>query len=139
MWTEASTCAGCEQFPAAFSREAIGQWQIAMAHERREELRLPAFGHFPPVTPNPGGAGASRTVLVPARAQFGVDAPGAFYYCAARCGGVAQLVRALPCHGRGYGFEPRRSRQFLSLQPRAVTDRLPSACPLHNPAILRGL
>ena len=26
------------------------------------------------------------------------------------CGGVAQLVRALPCHGRGYGFEPRRSR-----------------------------
>src|SRR5215471_9231160 len=26
-------------------------------------------------------------------------------------GGVAQLVRALPCHGRGYGFEPRRSRQ----------------------------
>ena len=28
------------------------------------------------------------------------------------CGGVAQLVRALPCHGRGYGFEPRRSRHF---------------------------
>ena len=26
------------------------------------------------------------------------------------CGGVAQLVRALPCHGRGYGFEPRHSR-----------------------------
>src|SRR5207237_3613692 len=25
-------------------------------------------------------------------------------------GGVAQLVRALPCHGRGYGFEPRHSR-----------------------------
>ena len=24
--------------------------------------------------------------------------------------GVAQLVRALPCHGRGYGFESRRSR-----------------------------
>jgi hypothetical protein len=22
------------------------------------------------------------------------------------------LVRALPCHGRGYGFEPRRSRHF---------------------------
>ena len=21
------------------------------------------------------------------------------------------MVRALPCHGRGYGFEPRRSRQ----------------------------
>src|SRR5437870_10320337 len=27
-------------------------------------------------------------------------------------GGVAQLVRALPCHGRGYGFEPRRSRHL---------------------------
>src|ERR1700722_18277126 len=25
-------------------------------------------------------------------------------------GGVAQLVRALPCHGRGRGFESRRSR-----------------------------
>ena len=25
-------------------------------------------------------------------------------------GGVAQLVRALPCHGRGRGFEPRRPR-----------------------------
>ena len=29
------------------------------------------------------------------------------------CGGVAQLVRALPCHGRGCGFESRRSRQHL--------------------------
>ena len=27
-------------------------------------------------------------------------------------GGVAQLVRALPCHGRGYGFESRHSRHF---------------------------
>jgi hypothetical protein len=25
-------------------------------------------------------------------------------------GDVAQLVRALPCHGRGRGFEPRRPR-----------------------------
>src|ERR1700712_3357710 len=25
-------------------------------------------------------------------------------------GVLAQLVRALPCHGRGCGFEPRRSR-----------------------------
>ena len=23
------------------------------------------------------------------------------------------MVRALPCHGRGYGFEPRRSRHFF--------------------------
>ena len=22
------------------------------------------------------------------------------------------MVRALPCHGRGYGFEPRHSRHF---------------------------
>src|SRR5262249_50981943 len=28
-------------------------------------------------------------------------------------GGVAQLVRALPCHGRGRGFESRRSRHRL--------------------------
>jgi glycosyltransferase involved in cell wall biosynthesis len=32
---------------------------------------------------------------------------------APHCGGVAQLVRALPCHGRGCGFEPRRSRHLL--------------------------
>src|SRR4249919_3867111 len=29
-------------------------------------------------------------------------------------GGVAQLVRALPCHGRGRGFESRRSRHFIN-------------------------
>jgi hypothetical protein len=31
-------------------------------------------------------------------------------------GGVAQLVRALPCHGRGRGFESRRSR-FIRCSP----------------------
>ena len=31
-------------------------------------------------------------------------------------GGVAQLVRALPCHGRGCGFESRRSRHFFKWQ-----------------------
>ena len=36
---------------------------------------------------------------------------------AALRGGVAQLVRALPCHGRGYGFESRRSRHFLFPAP----------------------
>jgi hypothetical protein len=33
--------------------------------------------------------------------------------CAPHRGGVAQLVRALPCHGRGRGFESRRSRHSL--------------------------
>ena len=28
-------------------------------------------------------------------------------------GGVAQLVRALPCHGRGRGFESLRSRHIF--------------------------
>jgi hypothetical protein len=28
-------------------------------------------------------------------------------------GDVVQLVRMLPCHGRGRGFEPRRPRQIL--------------------------
>ena len=31
-------------------------------------------------------------------------------------GVVAQLVRALPCHGRGYGFDSRQSRYVISLQ-----------------------
>ena len=35
-------------------------------------------------------------------------------------GGVAQLVRALPCHGRGYGFEPRRSRHSFYLIPNSL-------------------
>jgi hypothetical protein len=30
-------------------------------------------------------------------------------------GDVAQLVRALPCHGRGRGFEPRRPRHTLEM------------------------
>ena len=31
------------------------------------------------------------------------------------CGGVAQLVRALACHARGRGFEPRHSRQQFNI------------------------
>ena len=30
-------------------------------------------------------------------------------------GDVAQLVRALPCHGRGRGFEPRRPRHTFQM------------------------
>src|SRR5262249_5814340 len=44
-----------------------------------------------------------------------------------RCGGVAQLVRALPCHGRGYGFEPCRSRHSQPLTVTAATPHLLSS------------
>jgi hypothetical protein len=52
------------------------------------------------------------------------------------------LVRALPCHGRGYGFEPRRSRQSsFGAQRRtktAVPKRLAKAgLPERPPAPLR--
>ena len=33
---------------------------------------------------------------------------------ASSSGALAQLVRALPCHGRGCGFEPRRLRGFYA-------------------------
>jgi hypothetical protein len=46
--------------------------------------------------------------MLPQR-KFGVSA-GAFEASQAQLGDVAQLVRALPCHGRGRGFEPRRPR-----------------------------
>ena len=44
------------------------------------------------------------------------------------------MVRALPCHGRGYGFEPRRSRQssFAALAEnedcRAIAKRRRASC-----------
>src|SRR2546428_3385449 len=38
--------------------------------------------------------------------------PSASYPATAFSGALAQLVRALPCHGRGCGFEPRRLRGF---------------------------
>ncbi len=37
------------------------------------------------------------------------------YMFKAPCGGVAQLVRALACHARGRGFEPRHSRQQFNI------------------------
>ena len=45
-------------------------------------------------------------------------------------GDVAQLVRALPCHGRGRGFEPRRPRHSFH----EAWERMALAAPTHNPA-----
>ena len=42
--------------------------------------------------------------------QYGTPSPACRAVC--RSGGVAQLVRALDCHSRGCGFEPRRSRSM---------------------------
>src|SRR5436853_92248 len=64
-----------------------------------------------------------------------VDTPGDIaYFRAPLNGGVAQLVRALPCHGRGSGFEPRHSRHLFTRylwafgdcppSPRAIPDKL---------------
>ncbi len=53
-----------------------------------------------------------RSVMVNSLLQFGSVHSETFRVT--RCSGdVAQLVRALPCHGRGRGFEPRRPRQIL--------------------------
>ena len=50
-----------------------------------------------------------------------------------KVGGVAQLVRALPCHGRGYGFEPRRFRHLLDRAlSDARTDRRLTICALRS-------
>ena len=38
-------------------------------------------------------------------------------------GALAQLVRALPCHGRGCGFEPRRLRGIFLTELAALTRR----------------
>jgi hypothetical protein len=54
------------------------------------------------------------------------------YWRGARCprcyapqrGGVAQLVRALPCHGRGRGFESRRSRHCNNVRTPALRIRV---------------
>ena len=35
--------------------------------------------------------------------------------------GVAQLVRALPCHGRGRGFESLRSRRYTKDSPNGLS------------------
>ena len=39
-------------------------------------------------------------------------------------GDVAQLVRALPCHGRGRGFEPRRPRHSFQETYGVIDDQV---------------
>ena len=53
-----------------------------------------------------------------------------------RGGDVAQLVRALPCHGRGRGFEPRRPRHSPDAAWHSGKNTSPflMACP--NPFLL---
>ena len=57
------------------------------------------------------GDGGFSYVLLPRRCGRRMEL--CILHSAFKCGGVAQLVRALPCHGRGYGFEPRRSRHLF--------------------------
>ena len=49
-------------------------------------------------------------------------------------GDVAQLVRALPCHGRGRGFEPRRPRH----KPIGIKGLWTQTETIENPRVLKG-
>ena len=50
--------------------------------------------------------------------------PGSWYFLILASGDVVQLVRTLPCHGRGRGFESRRPRH--SFQALALVLTKPS-------------
>jgi hypothetical protein len=43
-------------------------------------------------------------------------------------GDVVQLVRTLPCHGRGRGFESRRPRQFFESAPHMFVKTSETKC-----------
>jgi hypothetical protein len=47
-------------------------------------------------------------------------------------GDVAQLVRALPCHGRGRGFEPRRPRHTFQMTYGTYGPKVTIHNPIHN-------
>ena len=47
-------------------------------------------------------------------------------------GDVAQLVRALPCHGRGRGFEPRRPRHTFQKTYGTYGPIVTIHNPIHN-------
>ena len=47
-------------------------------------------------------------------------------------GDVAQLVRALPCHGRGRGFEPRRPRHTSHVEQGTYGSVVTHHNPIHN-------
>jgi hypothetical protein len=50
--------------------------------------------------------------------------PNSWQLCCRHYGGVAQLVRALACHARGRGFEPRRSRHRINDLAHILITRL---------------
>src|SRR6266704_1650162 len=93
--------------PREFQRNSRAKTQAAA---RRSAL--PPAGRLSPnassrsnTSTSPGGYDVSR--LFHRRAR--VDALRCFLYDES-VGRLAQLVRALPCHGRGRGFESRRPR-----------------------------
>ena len=73
------------------------------------------FGcHAAPSLPSLASRGAEGGPLDFDQARSYRTEPGGWRLCRRHYGGVAQLVRALACHARGRGFEPRRSRHRIS-------------------------